>query len=38
MEYEYYGTGYYEYYAKSDADTSTPMMEEVGTGVHTTKP
>lgn len=29
MEYDYYGTGYYEYYAKSDADTSTPMMEDV---------
>jgi capsular exopolysaccharide synthesis family protein len=38
MEYDYYGTGYYEYYAKSDADTSTPMMEDVGSGVHTTKP
>jgi capsular exopolysaccharide synthesis family protein len=37
MEYEYYGTGYYEYYAKSDADTSTPLMEEVTNGVHTTK-
>lgn len=37
MEYDYYGTGYYEYYAKSDADTSTPVMEEVGS-IHTTKP
>lgn len=37
MEYEYYGTGYYEYYAKSDADTSTPLMEEVANNVHTTK-
>lgn len=38
MEYDYYGTGYYEYYAKSDADTSTPLMEDVTTGVHSTKP
>jgi Mrp family chromosome partitioning ATPase len=37
MEYDYYGTGYYEYYAKSDADTSTPVMEEV-VSVHQTKP
>ncbi len=37
MEYDYYGTGYYEYYAKSDADTSTPVMEDVGS-IHTTKP
>ena len=29
MEYDYYGSGYYEYYAKSEADTSTPMMEDV---------
>ena len=29
MEYDYYGSGYYEYYAKSDADTSTPMLEDV---------
>jgi polysaccharide biosynthesis transport protein len=37
MEYDYYGTGYYEYYAKSDADTSTPVMEEMGS-IHRTKP
>ncbi|HVF30016.1 MAG TPA: polysaccharide biosynthesis tyrosine autokinase [Pyrinomonadaceae bacterium] len=37
MEYDYYGSGYYEYYAKSDADTSTPVMEEMGT-IHQTKP
>ena len=37
MEYDYYGTGYYEYYAKSDADDSTPLMEEVGS-IHKTKP
>ncbi|HEX6125663.1 MAG TPA: polysaccharide biosynthesis tyrosine autokinase [Pyrinomonadaceae bacterium] len=37
MEYDYYGTGYYEYYANSDADDSTPVMEEVGT-IHRTKP
>ena len=35
MEYDYYGTGYYEYYAKSDADTSTPVMEDIG--IHGTK-
>ena len=35
MEYDYYGSGYYEYYAKSDADTSTPMMEDVS--VHRTE-
>jgi capsular exopolysaccharide synthesis family protein len=27
IEYDYYG-GYYEYYGKSDADTSTPYFEE----------
>jgi capsular exopolysaccharide synthesis family protein len=37
IEYDYYGSGYYEYYAKSDADTSTPIMEEVGS-IHNTKP
>src|SRR5687767_11042346 len=37
MEYDYYGSGYYEYYAKSDADTSTPVMEDVA-AIHTTKP
>ena len=29
IEYEYYGTGYYDYYGKSEADTSTPYYEEV---------
>jgi len=29
MEYDYYGTGYYEYYGKSEADLSTPVMEDV---------
>jgi non-specific protein-tyrosine kinase len=28
MEYEYYGTGYYNYYNRSDGD-ETPLMEEV---------
>lgn len=28
IEYEYYGTGYYDYYGKSEADTSTPYFEE----------
>lgn len=37
MEYEYYGTGYYEYYAKSEADTSTPLMEDVES-IHRTNP
>lgn len=37
IEYDYYGSGYYEYYAKSDADTSTPVMEEVGS-IHNTNP
>ncbi|HUR99524.1 MAG TPA: polysaccharide biosynthesis tyrosine autokinase [Pyrinomonadaceae bacterium] len=38
MEYDYYGTGYYEYYAKADGDLSTPIMEEVEPAVHSTKP
>jgi capsular exopolysaccharide synthesis family protein len=29
MEYEYYGTGYYNYYSRSEEDLSTPLMEEV---------
>ncbi len=37
MEYDYYGSGYYEYYAKSAADEATPVMEEAGS-VHSTKP
>ena len=37
MEYDYYGTGYYEYYAKGEADESTPVMEDVAS-VHRTKP
>ena len=37
MEYDYYGTGYYEYYGKSETDLSTPVMEEVES-IHTTKP
>ncbi len=35
VEYGYYGTGYYDYYGKSDADTSTPYIEEVGS-IHKT--
>ena len=27
MEYDYYGSGYYKYYSKSDDDESTPFME-----------
>lgn len=37
MEYDYYGTGYYEYYAKGETDESTPVMEDIGT-IHRTKP
>ncbi len=37
MEYDYYGSGYYEYYAKGDADVSTPIMEDVPSA-HRTKP
>ena len=36
VEYEYYGTAYYDYYAKPEDDTSTPVMEEVGS-IHRTK-
>jgi succinoglycan biosynthesis transport protein ExoP len=36
VEYDYYGSGYYEYYGKSEADASTPVMEEVG-AIHDTK-
>jgi len=32
MEYEYYGAGYYDYYSRSDVD-STPVLEEVETTV-----
>ena len=38
MEYDYYGSGYYEYYSNSEADTSTPVMEDVASSVHQTKP
>jgi capsular exopolysaccharide synthesis family protein len=37
MEYDYYGTGYYEYYAKGDTDESTPVMEDIA-AIHRTKP
>ncbi len=30
VEYGYYGAGYYDYYGKSEADTSTPYFEEAG--------
>lgn len=29
MEYEYYGTGYYNYYKAADPDDTTPLMEDV---------
>lgn len=35
MEYEYYGSGYYNYYKHSETDLSTPVMEEVET-MHST--
>ncbi len=35
VEYGYYGTGYYDYYGKSEADPSTPYIEEVG-AIHKT--
>jgi len=35
MEYEYYGSGYYNYYNRSDTDLATPIMEEVET-MHST--
>lgn len=28
MEYDYYGSGYYHYYSKTDEDESTPYLEE----------
>ncbi len=28
MEYDYYGTGYYDYYRRSEADDATPVMGE----------
>jgi capsular exopolysaccharide synthesis family protein len=31
VEYEYYGSGYYNYYKSSEFDDSTPLMEEVET-------
>lgn len=32
-EYYYYGSGYYNYYSKSDSDESTPLMEETKKGM-----
>jgi len=32
IEYEYYGTGYYDYYGKATDDTSTPVMETSSNG------
>jgi polysaccharide biosynthesis transport protein len=29
IEYEYYGSGYYNYYSKSEVDESTPMLDDV---------
>ena len=36
MEYDYYNSGYYNYYNPSESDDSTPIMEEIAS-VHTTK-
>ncbi|MBP6004803.1 MAG: polysaccharide biosynthesis tyrosine autokinase [Pyrinomonadaceae bacterium] len=36
MEYDYYGTGYYDYYKRSDSDTATPIMGE-GPSIHDSK-
>lgn len=36
LEYDYYGTGYYDYYQRSEADESTPIMEKAK-AVHDTK-
>lgn len=30
VEYEYYGSGYYEYYRQGENDTTTPRMEDTG--------
>ena len=30
MEYDYYGSGYYDYYKSADDDTTTPVMETTG--------
>lgn len=29
IEYEYYGSGYYDYYRRSEVDAATPIMDEV---------
>ncbi len=34
MEYDYYGSGYYDYYKKSEADIDTPLMETNGRQKH----
>lgn len=36
LEYDYYGSGYYDYYHRSTADESTPLMEEAQ-AIHDTK-
>jgi len=38
MEYDYYGSGYYNYYGKADTDDSTPSMaEQQESAAHVTK-
>ncbi len=36
LDYDYYGGGYYQYYTRSEADESTPVMEETHS-IHQTK-
>jgi hypothetical protein len=31
MEYDYYGSGYYDYYKSADDDSTTPVMESAAT-------
>ncbi len=37
MEYDYYGSGYYKYYSKSDEDESTPYLETQSEKVESAK-
>jgi len=35
MEYDYYGTGYYDYYRSADDPVTTPVMETESVGAAT---
>ena len=35
MEYDYYGTGYYDYYRSADDEMTTPAMDTESVGVST---